>query len=261
MPATEEVASGLEKAAPVVASNMEDAAQAVRSFNPKTIAFVLGGVAIGVGVGFFVGQRWRREKIKAEVFAESELELTKIREYYASTRPEKPALEDVVEELGYNAPPVEEERPLPPPVPVSPSRTMKVERPSQRTGRTEVAEKDKFEGWSYPFELSQRNWKKPHIIHQDEFATGETEYAQTTYTYYAGDNVLVDTDNTVLHNRENLIGTEALRRFGHGSDDLNIVYVRNTELELEIEIVRDLGRYEVEVQGLEEDDEDSPDIS
>jgi hypothetical protein len=78
---------------------------------------------------------------------------------------------------------------------------------------------------------------------------------QTSYLYYAGDDVLVDTDNTVLHNRENLIGTRALNKFGHGSDDRNYVFVRNPEIELEIEIIRLPGRYDVEVQGLDDSDE------
>jgi len=146
-----------------------------------------------------------------------------------------------------------EERPLPPPVPVSPARE------TDFIHRTEVAEKDKYDGWNYPYELSQRNWKAPHIIHQDEFFSNEeTPFGQTTYVYYAGDDKLTDTDNTVLNNRESFVGPDALINFGHGTDDANIVYVRNPALELEIEIVRHNGTYEEEVLGLEreEDEED-----
>lgn len=236
-----------------VAENLEEAASAVRRINAGAVGYVLGGICIGVGIGFVLGQRWRKERLKAEIYDKSEEEVDKIREYYAqSTRTEKPDLEEIVQEKGYSdlANAIDEvERPLPPPVPVD---------PAQRIHRTEAAERDKYDGWSYPYELARRNWKSPHIIHQDEFfSKEETPYEKTEYIYYAGDDKLVDTDTTVLLNRENLIGTDALLNFGHGTDDANIVYVRNPVLELDIEIVRHDGTYEEEVLGLERDDEDA----
>lgn len=228
-----------------VAENLEEAASALRRINPGAIGYVLGGICIGVGIGYYFGRRWQKEKIIAQAYAESEAEVEKIREYY--TRMDKPSLEDVVEEKGYTVV-VEEERPLSPPVPVSPARST--------VHRTEEAEKSKYDGWSYPYELARRNWKTPHIIHQDEFfSTEETPYGQTSYVYYVGDDKLTDTDNTVLLNRETLIGSDALMNFGHGTDDANIVYVRNPQLELDIEIVRHDGTYEEEVLGLEREDE------
>jgi hypothetical protein len=244
-----------------VANNLEEAATVVRTLNPKSIAFLAGGLVIGAGIGFVIGRHWRKEKAIQEAYVESEKEVQKIREYYART--EKPSLEDVIEEKGYDESQTKAmERPLPPPVPIIPEAEqgeLQKVAPDQvikkLTHRTVEAEKDKHDGWSYPYELSQRNFAEPHIIHQDEFATNETEYMQTSYLYYAGDDVLVDTDNTVLHNRENLIGTRALNKFGHGSDDRNYVFVRNPEIELEIEIIRLPGRYDVEVQGLDDSDE------
>jgi hypothetical protein len=236
-----------------VAENLEEAASAVRRINAGAIGYVLGGICIGVGVGFVIGRRFQREQITAKIYAESEAEVDKIREYYA--REEKRPLEEIIVEKGYDKAKTEPEpeRPLPPPVPVSPARE------TDFIHRTEVAEKDKYDGWNYPYELSQRNWKAPHIIHQDEFFSNEeTPFGQTTYVYYAGDDKLTDTDNTVLNNRESFVGPDALINFGHGTDDANIVYVRNPALELEIEIVRHNGTYEEEVLGLEreEDEED-----
>lgn len=233
-----------------VANNLEEASRVVRALNPQALGYLFGGVCIGVGVGFVLGQRWRRERITAKIYQESEAEVEKIREYYA--RNEKPDLEEVVQERGYMTEDVER-RPLPPPVPdISPARG--------GIYRTEEAEKDKYSGWNYPYELSQRNWKAPHIIHQDEFFSNEdTPYSKTTYIYYSGDDKLVDTDTTVLNNRENLIGKDALINFGHGTDDANIVYVRNPGLELEIEIVRHNGTYEEEVLGLEREVEEDAD--
>lgn len=232
-----------------VANNLEEASRAVRALNSGSAGYILGGICIGLGIGFVLGQKWRRKQIAEQIFKQSEEEINQIREYYA--RNDKPDLEEVVQERGY-AVEEEEERPLPPPVPVN---------PAQRVHRTEEAEKDKYEGWSYPFELSQRNWKGPHIIHQDEFFSAESEMIQTTYVYYEGDDKLTDTDNTVLNNRETLVGRDALMKFGHGTDDSNIVYVRNPAIELEIEIIRHNGTYAEEVQGLEREEEDEDDGS
>lgn len=258
MPVAEEVA---EVAVEEVASNLEEAARAVRTLNPKTLTFLVAGIIIGGSLGLFIGRRWGKESAKEEAFNRSEEEIAKVREYY--TRQEKPSLEEVIVEKGYEGESqTSAERPLPPPVPIIPEASdLRKVRPEKVIGkityRTEEAEKDKHDGWSYPYELSQRDFSKPHIIHQDEFTTNETEYSQTTFMYYAGDDVLVDTDETVIHNRENLIGHRALEKFGHGTDDRNYVFVRNPEIELEIEIIRVPGRYEVEVQGLDDHEDDN----
>lgn len=247
-----------------VAGNLEEAAVAVRKLDAKSLGFGFGGLCVGIGIGILIGYRISKEKLRAEIYAQAEEEVDQIRQMYQeSVRivPEpKPKPEKIVEQQGYselNVTPEKLERPLPPPVPAyepppAPSIIEHTpEPPNFRTVRTEEAEKDKNEGWSYPYELSTRRANVPFIIHQDEYFGNETEYGQTTYTYYAGDDILTDTDETVLHNRENLIGPDALRRFGHGSDDYNVVYVRNPHLELEIEICRLPGSYEVDVQGLE----------
>ena len=266
MPVVEEAA---EVAVTEVANNLEEAARAVRRFDPRMIPVLAGGILIGVGIGYYIGKKRGKEAAKFEAFAKAEEDVEKIRHYYANR--EKPSLDEVIVEKGYEGETqaaVPPERPLPPPVPIVPETEPEdlqkidpqaVMRKITRTYRTEEAEKDKNDGWSYPYELSQRNFSKPHIIHQDEFATNETEYSQTTYMYYAGDDVLADTDGMVLENRENLIGQRALEKFGHGADDRNFVFVRNPELELEMEIIRVPGRYEVEVQGLDDNDDDGSD--
>lgn len=239
-----------------VANNLEEASRVVRHLNPQALGYLAGGLVIGVGIGFVLGQRWRKEQSRKEAFVESEKELEEIREHFLERRaeekvtPEKPDLDKVVEEKGYGASfPEEPERPLPPPVPVYPAST------TPGVPRTEAASKDKYDNWNYPFELSQRNWRAPHIIHQDEFASNETDNPQTTYTYYEGDNILADTDDSILENPENHVGPKALRSFGHGTDDFNIVYVRNPQLNLDIEVVRNPGTYAEEVQGLEREHE------
>ena len=233
-----------------VATNLEEAAVAVRRFDTKSIGFLIGGLCIGVGVGFFIGYRYNREKLRAEAFRQSEEEVEQIRELYRESRvveTSKPELEEIVEARGYSDTehPVEVVRPLPPPVPVREALPKVV--------RTEEVS-DKDSGWSYPYELSQRSPNTPYIIHQDEFFGDESGYPHVTYTYYVGDDILADEDETVLNNRVTLIGpAEHLTRFGHGADDPNALYIRNSHLEIEIEIVRDPGTYRQEVQGLEDE--------
>lgn len=239
-----------------VADNLEEASRLVRHLNPKALGYVAGGICIGVGIGFLLGQRWRKEQSRKEAFQESEKEIEEIREHFLAQRAGKveptikPDLDEVVQQRGYSTMETEsEERPLFPPVPVYPPST------TPGVPRTEGASKDKYDGWNYPFELSQRNWKAPHIIHQDEFASNENDNPQTTYTYYEGDNILTDTDESILENPENHVGSKALHNFGHGTDDFNIVYVRNPQLELDIEVIRHSGTYAEEVQGLEREHE------
>lgn len=243
-----------------VANNLEEASQVVRHLNPKSLSFLAGGLVIGVGIGFVLGQRWRKEQNRREAFAESEKEIEEMRQHFFAQRAaqkveptEKPDLGDVVQEKGYAPLEPDVERPLPPPVPVYPAAS-----PEARAAgvfRTEDASKDKYENWNYPFELSQRNWKAPHIIHQDEYASNENDNPQTSYTYYAGDNILTDTDDSILENPESHVGPKALQNFGHGTDDFNIVYVRNPQLGLDIEVIRHPGTYAEEVQGLEREHE------
>jgi len=239
-----------------VANNLEEASRVVRHLNPRALGYGAGGICIGIGIGFLLGQRWRKEQSRKEAFQESEKEIEEIREHFFAQRAEKveptlkPDLDEVVQERGYSTMEVEtEERPLPPPVPVYPPST------TPGVPRTEGASKDKYDGWNYPFELSQRNWRAPHIIHQDEFASNENDFPQTTYTFYEGDNILADTDESILENPESHVGPKALHSFGHGTDDFNIVYVRNPQLGLDIEVIRHTGTYAEEVQGLEREHE------
>ena len=240
-----------------VAENLEEAAAAVRTLDTKAVSFLLGGLVIGVGVGFYFGYRYNREKIRALAFEESREEIEQIRDYYARTQ--KPQLEDIVEKKGYDTTePVQ--RPLPAPVPVSEPRPMTlvepepedpVEKPNLETVRTEENSKDKNAGWSYPVELNRRSSTAPYIIHQDEFMTNESEFQQEVLTYYEIDGVLADQDDSILHNQVSLIGDGTLNRFGHGADDYNVLYVRNPHLEMEYEICRVQKSFEVDVQGLD----------
>jgi len=111
---------------------------------------------------------------------------------------------------------------------------------------------DPIDDWSYEDEEQNRTDAKPYVLHRDEFYAEERGYSQTTLTYYAGDNIMVDQENVPVYNFEDVVGP---LKFGHGSGDPNVFHVRNAHLEAEFEVLHDRGHYSVEVLGLEEIDD------
>jgi hypothetical protein len=225
-----------------VADNLEEMAEATRRINTNSVGFFVGGVVVGAAIGFYFGYRFNKEKIKAEAFQQSEEEVAKIREEYqrktVAAQP-KPSVEEVLEERGYD-------RPLPAPVPV------------YEPPRITVLDKDKDQGWNYEEELKSRFANEPYVIHQDEFSAHESGYSQVTYTYYAADDVLVDEENGhPLPHADIVVGVNNLK-FGHGTDDDDVVFVRNDKLNLEMEICRVHQSYEEEVLGIVPEGSDEP---
>lgn len=102
------------------------------------------------------------------------------------------------------------------------------------------------ENWDYEQEIASRDPSHPCIIHVDEYFSGESGYRQSTLTYYKGDNILCDDKDVPVYNHERIVGE---LKFGHGSRDANVVYIRNDELEAEYEVLLDTGLYQVEVLG------------
>jgi hypothetical protein len=227
-----------------VATNLEEVAQATRSIDPKALGYFGIGVGVGLALGFYWGYKANREKIKAEVLRDAEEEIKTIREYYQqkiTAAEPKPELGDVIEDRGYAPATPAPERMLRPPVPiiVTPPPIVVYE-----------GGKDKNAGWDYPTEVNQRDPEHPYVIHQDEFNNGQQGYEQTTYTYWAGDDVLTDTDGHPLPHADLVVGVDNLK-WGHGTDDIDVVFVRNDKLNLEMEICRDYRSYEEEILGRE----------
>lgn len=114
------------------------------------------------------------------------------------------------------------------------------------------------DSWDYDFETALRTSDKPYVIHRDEFFSDEMGFSQLTFTYYTGDDILTDEQDTPVHNYESVVGT---MQFGHGSLDHNVFYSRNEDLNCEYEILKSESFYSIEVlgygleSGYEEDDE------
>lgn len=102
--------------------------------------------------------------------------------------------------------------------------------------------------WDQEAEEATRTPSAPYVIHKDEFWLEEMGYSQRTLTYYEGDNILVDQEDVPIYAFPTIIGE---LKFGHGSHDQNVFYVRNDALKAEYEIIKDRGRYEVIILGMQ----------
>jgi hypothetical protein len=106
-----------------------------------------------------------------------------------------------------------------------------------------------IDNWDAEAEEAQRNPAFPYVISHEEFMENNFEHSQTQLTYYDGDDVLAEADGSLILDTEKVVG-DTLDRFGDGSRDANIVYVRNEVTESDYEVVRSSGSYADEVMGL-----------
>jgi hypothetical protein len=252
--------SAVEVVAEEVAANLEEVASVTRKINPSGISYLLGGLVIGGTIGFYFGRKISKAKLRAEVFAEAEEEIAEVRAHYQAkvvAAEPKPDPKKLVSELGYSVrddmgipmPKPTRERPLPAPVPI---KEIDIDLYDGGEGYVKI-HKNKDAGWNYAKELDSRTPNAPYVIHQDEHKSSEFEYVQVSYIYYDADDVLIDLDdNRPITNASLVVGENNLK-WGHGSDDEDVVFIRNDRLELDIQITRSPKSYEEEVLGLEND--------
>lgn len=107
------------------------------------------------------------------------------------------------------------------------------------------------DGWDWAVEHRSRVGKDKFIIHKTEFKETPESFAQVQVTWYAGDNVLCDERDVVIDNADDLVGLEHLQKFGHGSEEDNLVYVRNQTYLTDVEILYSPGSHAHEVLGQE----------
>lgn len=110
------------------------------------------------------------------------------------------------------------------------------------------AEEDNFD---YESEVVKRTMETPYVITHDEYYQGERDFEQQSVTWYNGDSVLVDNHDEPIDDVESMVGLANMSRFGHGSKDENIVYVRNERYDIDFEVAFSGGTYTNEVLGLD----------
>lgn len=112
--------------------------------------------------------------------------------------------------------------------------------------------------FDYEFEVGQRTDFAPYIITKEEFFEAEDpSYDQVTLTYFEEDDVLIDEQDTPIPDTDDLVGDNHLRRFGEGSGDKNVIYIRNPQKRLEFEILLNQRSYAKEVLGFIEHSDSS----
>jgi hypothetical protein len=281
--------SAAEKAAEVATDVMADAADLIseeaadfaefaRQLSKVKVQFSLLGFAIGTAAGAVAGFyiAYRKAETKYSKIADDEIVV--MREHYqmkaraAEGTAQKSALSALVEDRGYSSPSEN------PPMAVQPPDKVIIsedERAGEPTDDDSAMAEDEVEGpngvkpqepevrnifrerdarvieheWDYHEEKKHRSPDVPYVIHYDE--RHEMDYQEVTLTYYSGDDVLCDERDSVMDEaeRERLVGEKNLGRFGHGSNDPSIVYVRNDDLELVYEVVLSPNSYAEEVHG------------
>lgn len=107
------------------------------------------------------------------------------------------------------------------------------------------------EPWDHELEMQTRAAEpnRPYILTQDEYMENDSEFEQSTITYYQGDDVLCDSIDQEIPDSDGTVGDINLTKFGHGSGDPNVLYIRNERLEMEFEVLLSRGSYVKEVLG------------
>lgn len=105
-------------------------------------------------------------------------------------------------------------------------------------------------------EIQDRNPEVPYIITEHEFRENELDHEQITLSYFEEDDVLADENDGVIEDSDMVVGDDNLSRFGHGSGNHNILFVRNERMGTDFEIAKSNGSYAREVLGFIQHDED-----
>jgi hypothetical protein len=231
--------------------------------SPVLVPAVIGviGFGSGLGLGFFLGKKKTEESMESlyedDVLTYTEEDLG-VRFPKAETEAESVVLppkvvidEKVAVEKGIVT--VDSLSALRPSM-VAEDGVIEIEEATEETTEEEiplvtvVPDEDHAIEWNWEEELAKRNPTGPYIIHQEEFYANEKNYHQTSLTFYAVDEELVDEDNAPVYNHSSVTGE---LKFGHGSGQNNVVYIRNEELRAEYEVTRLDASYEQEVMGIE----------
>lgn len=114
--------------------------------------------------------------------------------------------------------------------------------------------------FDYDAEADNRASGNPYVVTFDEYFQNEGDYNQVVLTYFQIDGVLLDENEDRIDDIDDVVGENNLERFGEGSKDNNIVYIRNDDKECMFEVIRSLGSYVQEVLGIVEPARSNPKI-
>ena len=98
---------------------------------------------------------------------------------------------------------------------------------------------------AFDYSHQNRDPEIPYVISYEEFSEEHLDFNKNTITWFDGDETLTDEREEVIPEVVSYVGEDALTRFGDGSHDENIVYVRNERMGVDFEVVLNKGKYSV----------------
>lgn len=231
----------VEQVAEQVADQIQEVAEVTRRLTGREVGFFAIGAGIGVAVGFAVGYKVAEKRLQTKFQKITEQEVSEMREHYQKkmvAAQDKPSVEEIIEEKArysdVELQAIDEA-----------NAKFPAEEESVRVNVFETVTETEVE-WDYAVEHKRRKLLDdgvPYIIHFDEFNENEPAHEQYSYTYYEIDDILADSHDTTIEDMDATIGLGNLGHWGHGSHDPNIVHIRNDELKIDYEVVRDRGSY------------------
>ena len=254
MSTTEEVVEAVNTAVDVVEDVASDVVTVTRN-NP----YILGAVAaVGVTLGAFGGYLFAKKRLTAQYDHILKQEIDHAKEFYAKLyKADEPTVADAVKNR--IAPEEQEE--------VAQAALALREYQGEEGVEIEVEEaevvvkeeniflkKDDFDYQEALEERLENGGERPYVISHVEFMENDLEHEQESVTYFEGDDILCDERDESLEPAYT-VGEDNLTKFGYGSNDNNVVYVRNEKLGIDYEILRSRGKYTREVLGVIDDEE------
>lgn len=204
----------------------------------------LGILGVTFGLGVVAGHILTKRHLEAEYRAEVEKEVVSIRKHYAkrTKRDEYASPEAIVTERYPES--LSEQKTGPGGI------SFRFRSPEDEEAYTKANDfGNKVKEFDYRRETAQRTPEIPYVISWDEFNENAGDYDQKTLIYFSKDDVLVEEHDNPIEDVLDLLGPVALDQFGNGSNDPNIVYVRNERISMDFEVCYDPDSFEETVVG------------
>lgn len=109
--------------------------------------------------------------------------------------------------------------------------------------------------WDLDAEMESRRRGEPYVIDKETYDANETDADQFTFTYFRGDDTVVDERDQVLERVKETLGDRFMTQFGFGSGDRKTVYIRNEKDGADYEVILHEGGYGKDFMGYAEEDE------
>lgn len=214
----------------------------------ERVLYVAGGVIIGalMGAGGTYLALQRKYQVEFDEALDRELEATK--KFYATlVKPDSP--EEMARDLGVKTEEVENYEELADAYSGEKEEDEEVQAELKEVSANVFTNYANTDTWDADKEEAERDTSKPYIISFDEFFENAPDHVQDQLTYFSEDGVLADSTDKPVD--ESIVGEEHLdvKMFGRGSRDPNILYIRNEQMDLDLEISYAEGKYSEQVMG------------